>query len=139
MAWLPKGNGDGFFLTVTLYDRNQDDVTLTYELRSADFATAETDALVVLSALDAVTKDVQAAYSVGKRYVQDSIVLPIEGENQIKARVAYRLADGQGNETFALRLAYRLRNVVPLLICNIIIPVLPMFTGIVKIATGQKN
>jgi len=100
MAWLPKGNGDGFFLTVTLYDRNQDDVTLTYELRSADFAAAETDALVVLAALDAVTKDVQAAYSVGKRYVQDSIVLPIEGENQIKARVAYRLADGQGNETF---------------------------------------
>jgi len=100
MAWLPKGNGDGFFLTVTVYDRNQDDVTLTYELRSADFATAETDALIVIAALVAVTKSVPAAYNVGKRYIEDSIVLPIDGENQIKARVAFRLADGQGNETF---------------------------------------
>lgn len=100
MAWLPRGNGDGFFLTVTLYDRNQDDVTLTYELRSADFATAETDSLIVIAALAAVTQDIPAAYNVGKRYVEDSIVLPVAGENQIKARVAFRLADGQGNETF---------------------------------------
>lgn len=100
MAWLTKGNGDGFFLTVTLYDRNQDDAPLTYELRSADMAAAEADALIVLAALDPVTQGIPVSYSVQKRYVQSPISLPAGGEMQIKARVAFRLAGGQGNETF---------------------------------------
>jgi hypothetical protein len=87
-------------LTVTLYDRNQDDVTLTYELRSADMAAAEADALIVIAALAAVTQSIPVGYAVSKRYVENSIVLPTLGENQIKARVSFRLADGQGNETF---------------------------------------
>lgn len=100
MAFVASGNGNGYFLTVTGIDRNSDDTTLTYELRSADYATALADALIIIGLLEAVSQLEVTAYSVATRYVEDAIVQPLTGESQIKARVGCRLSDGQGNTTF---------------------------------------
>lgn len=99
MAFVTAGNGNGFFLTVSVIDRNGDDATLSYELRSADYATALADALIIIARLGAVSQVEVVGYSVATRYVEDAIVQPASGEMQIKARLAVRLADGQGNAT----------------------------------------
>src|SRR5574341_1282907 len=99
MAWAAKGNGAGYFLTLTVIDRNADDATLTYELRSADMTAALADALNIIGDFIAVSDALPVAYAVAQRFVEDAIVIPTVGEMQIKARVGVRLANGQGNET----------------------------------------
>lgn len=99
MALVAKGNGAGYFLTMTVVDRNQDDATLTYELRSATMAEALTDSAAIMADFLLVSQAKISGYGVSQRFVEDALVLPTSGELQIKARIGIRLADGQGNET----------------------------------------
>lgn len=100
MAFVAQGNGNGFFLTVSTIDKNSDSATLTYELQSADYATALADSLIIIARLVAVSQVEVVGYSVSTRYVENAIAQPTSGESQIKARVVVRLADGQGYASF---------------------------------------
>lgn len=100
MAYVVAGNGSGYFLTMTVQDRNLDTSTLTYELRGADEAAALTEVSTILAAFDAVSQAVVIGYNVQKRFWNDSIGIPAAGEVQVKARVSYQLKDSPEKETF---------------------------------------
>jgi len=100
MAYVAAGNGSGYFLTMTVQDRNLDTSTLTYELRAADEAAALTAVATIIAAFDAVSQAVVIGYNVQKRFWNDSIGIPTAGEVQVKARVSYQLKDSPEKETF---------------------------------------
>jgi hypothetical protein len=70
MAWVVKGGGDGFFGTVTLVDEFGKSVTKEYEMTAGDFATAETDILAIIAALEGVTRGNPVQYSIAIRYTE---------------------------------------------------------------------
>lgn len=94
MAFVTKGNGSGFWLAVSLMDSQNDISTLEYELTSADFATAQTDALSILAALGGVTQCIAVGYTISLRMVNDAIVYPTGADNSIRARIVAMLSDG---------------------------------------------
>lgn len=100
MAYVVAGNGSGYFLTMTVQDRNLDTATLTYELRAADEAEAITQTATIIAKFDAVSQAVVTGYHIQKRYWNDSIGTPAAGELQIKARCSFQLKDSPEKETF---------------------------------------
>ena len=96
MAMVAAGNGTGFFVVVTLIDRNEDVTTKEYELDVADFAEALGAQLEIEGDLALVSDALIVGSSLAQRRVNDAIVVPIVGEVQTKARIIVRL-DG-GNE-----------------------------------------
>lgn len=100
MAYVVAGNGSGYFLTMTVQDRNLDTSTLTYELRAADEDEAITETATIISAFDGVSQAVVTGYHIQLRYWNDSIGTPSAGELQIKARVSFQLKDSPEKETF---------------------------------------
>jgi len=100
MAYLAQGNGSGYFLTLTVIDRNEDKAVLEYELRANDEAEAISETSAVITALTNASQVVVIGYNVQKRFYNDSIVVPAAGEIQVKARVAFRIANSREYETF---------------------------------------
>jgi hypothetical protein len=96
MSMVAAGNGTGFFLTVTMIDRNEDVTTKEYELDVADFAEALGAQLEITGDLALVSDALVVGTNLGQRLVNDAIVVPSVGEAQTKARIVVRL-DG-GNE-----------------------------------------
>jgi len=70
MAWVVSGGGSGFFGSITLVDEFGKSVHKEYELTAADFATAETDMLVIIAALAGVSRGNPIQYSVRKAYAE---------------------------------------------------------------------
>ena len=84
----------GFFLNVTVIDRQNDSITLSYELQSADYATALVDAATILAALDGVSSANVAGYNILSRFFEDALTVPAVGDNSIKGRISARKTDG---------------------------------------------
>lgn len=99
MAYVVAGNGSGYFVTVSVMDRNEDKATLTYELRGADEATALVDVATIVTNLKVVSQVEVLGYNVQKRYYNDAIIIPAAGELQTKARIAFRIAGSPEYET----------------------------------------
>lgn len=99
MAYQTVGNGSGYFMTVTIIDRNEDSATLTYELRSADETAALADASTILTNLSNVSQARIIGYNVQKRFYNDTPTIPTAGELQVKARIAFKIADSRDYET----------------------------------------
>lgn len=87
----------GFRLTVSLADTSGSISTLTYDLTSADFLTATTDAATVLAALNNVTDSVVSSYSIAEVFEESALTLPAGAENAIKASLSLYL-DGAGQK-----------------------------------------
>jgi len=100
MAYIPDGAGFGWFLTITVQDRNMDYVTLTYELRATNEIEAEAERTAIFTAFDAVSQAVIVGYGLSQRFVNDSIGIPAAGEVEVKARISYQLKDSFHKGTF---------------------------------------
>ena len=91
MAFVPKGNGSGFFLTVGVTDTQGDVSVLEYELRAADYAAAVTASNAILTKLKAVTISVPSSYSISYRAEENAFLFPEGADNSIKARLVVTL------------------------------------------------
>jgi len=82
---------DGFNLSVTLADRGGNTTVKSFDLTSADHATALTDATAILAALTGVSDASVKGYTIGTRYVENAFVLPTVGEIENQAMLTFRL------------------------------------------------
>lgn len=82
----------GFKLTVTLVDSGNDTSTKNYDLQSATFAEAQTDAATILAALNAVTNAVVRSYSLSEKFEEDAFNFPALTEIENQAEIVVRLA-----------------------------------------------
>lgn len=94
---------DGFELTVSLIDTSGSVSTLSYQLTSADYATALTDAGTIITALDDVTNSTVSNYRVVERFVENAFTLPANAENAIKAEIN-AFIDGEGTKKATFRI-----------------------------------
>lgn len=99
MAFVTSGHGSGYWMTMTVVDRNLDKSTLEYELRGADEAAALAEATTIVAAFIGVSDANVSNYSVGLRLWNDALTTPSVGELQIKARIAYRIEGTPKRET----------------------------------------
>lgn len=99
MAYVPVGNGSGYFVTITLIDRNEDKATLEYELRAADEAAALAAVNTIIIALTNASQARVIGYNVQKRFYNDTPTIPTAGELQVKARISFKIADSRDYET----------------------------------------
>jgi hypothetical protein len=99
MAYVAQGNGSGYFLTVTVIDRNEDKSTLEYELRAADEAAAITATNTIIVALTNLSQARVIGYNIQKRFYNDTPTIPTAGELQVKARIAFKLENSRDYET----------------------------------------
>jgi hypothetical protein len=80
-------------LVIQLADNSGKTTKKTFELQSADAATAATDSAAILAALIAVTEAVVKSYSINHVFVENALVLPASGvENENQALLSIRLA-----------------------------------------------
>lgn len=66
----------GYELAVTLVGAGVKTSTLRYDLTAADWATATTDAATIIAALNGMTDAVVKKYSLGEKFVEDSLSPP---------------------------------------------------------------
>ena len=92
MALAPRGNGSGFFLSVSLTDSQDDVSTLRYELRGTDFTEALANKTAILTALAGVSGSVISSTSLS--FVEDeaSFSYPVNMDNGVRARNTFQLA-----------------------------------------------
>ena len=93
MALAPRGNGSGFFLSVSLTDTQGDVSTLCYELRGADFATAQANASAIVTALAGVTGSTVSSTSLSFVQDEDTFAFPAGADNGVRARLTFQLAN----------------------------------------------
>lgn len=93
MAFAPRGNGNGFWLVLTLVDTQGDPSTMEFELSSADFATAVTDKDAILAAISGVSQSIVASYHLKLIEDEDAFVFPVGADNSIKARLSFQILD----------------------------------------------
>ena len=92
MAFVTKGAGSGYWLTMTVVDNGDDKSTLTYELTAIDAITADVAATAIIDAYNGVGMGVVSGYNVGLRYEENAFAYPVSGvENQNKARIVSQL------------------------------------------------
>lgn len=93
-----------FELMVQIADNSGKTTKKTFEMQSADAATAATDAAAILAALNGVTAGVVKSYSINQVFVENALVLPASGvENENQALLSIRLAsDPTKYATFAI-------------------------------------
>lgn len=83
---------NGWWLTCSLKDNGGNTTTKRYQLRSADAATAVTDAAAIIAALNAVTNSVMSAYRYGEEFLENAFAYPAQGvENEDKASITVLL------------------------------------------------
>lgn len=93
-----------FELVVQIADNSGKTTKKTFEMQSADAATAATDAAAILAALNGVTAGVVKSYSINQVFIENALVLPASGvENENQALLSIRLAsDPTKYATFAI-------------------------------------
>lgn len=85
----------GWFLTMGIVDCGGNQITKTWQLRSADAAAAAIDGAAIRAAFNAITGAVEVAYSIGERFEENSISYPAAGvENENKASLTLLLTTG---------------------------------------------
>jgi len=100
MAFVVDGNGSGYVANLRVMDRGEEKATMTYELRAATEAAALTAITTIITNLNAVSTLEVLGYNLLKRFINDAIIIPSEGQLQEKARVAFRIANSADYETF---------------------------------------
>lgn len=70
---------DGFKGSITLVDNGNNQSTLQYDLVGADFAAALADMTAIVAALDPLTDAVVKTWTVGEKYSEKALTLPIGG------------------------------------------------------------
>lgn len=93
----------GFEMTVQLVDTSGSSSILTYNLTSADYATALTDGATLRNRLIAITKSQVAKYRIIEVFEEDAFALPADAENVIKAEVSAYL-DGFATKSASFRI-----------------------------------
>lgn len=84
----------GYSVSMVVIDRQNDSITLNFDLRGATEAAAETGITAILSALDGVSSVNVASYTLRKRTFEDALAIPAVGDNSVKARISARKTDG---------------------------------------------
>lgn len=103
MALVPQGNGAGWFFSVSLTDTQSDVSVMEFPLQSADYASAQTDANLVLVAIAGVSDAVVTATSLSYREEEDAFSYPANAcDNSVKARITYRIAGSSKKGTFEI-------------------------------------
>jgi len=92
MALAPRGNGSGWFLTVSLTDTQGDVSTLRFELTSATEVAALVDVAAIVAAVEGVTRSVVT--STAMSFIQDegAFAYPAGADNSVRARMTFQLA-----------------------------------------------
>lgn len=90
---------NGFWLSVTIMDRNEDTTTVERQLDAADMTEALAIAGEHITDMYVVSEAEVLGYSVAERYVNTTPAIPAVGELQTRARLTIRLAAGQGKAT----------------------------------------
>lgn len=93
MPLVVRGNGAGFFLSISLTDTQGDVSTLRYELQSADYATALTDTTAIVNALMAVTGSAVSSTALSFVRDEDTFAFPVGADNGVRARLTFQLAN----------------------------------------------
>ena len=93
---------EGYALSVSVSDTSGSISTLEYDLQAVDMATAETDATTIIGLLEDVTDSELIGYSVRHKYFEDTIALPADAENAIKASVTVQLKDTSAKANFRI-------------------------------------
>lgn len=85
---------EGFELIVTVSDTSGSKTRKTYILTAGDFATAQTDSALILTALGNITKGVISSYQIKETFYEDALVLPTVpiAQNAEKAIMSGQLA-----------------------------------------------
>lgn len=102
MAMVIRGNGAGFFMSVTLVDTKNQQSTLEYELQSADFATAQTDAASILAKLALVSDSKALNYAISLRYEEDAFSFPASADNNVRLRLVGQIKDQADKAVFEI-------------------------------------
>lgn len=93
MPLVVRGNGAGFFLSISLTDTQGDVSTLRYELQSADYAGALTDTTAIVNALMAVTGSAVSSTSLSFVRDEDTFAFPVGADNGVRARLTFQLSN----------------------------------------------
>jgi len=93
MALVARGNGAGFYLTVSLTDTQGDVSTLRFELRSADYAEAVTATAAIVAAIAGVSQSLITSTAISFVSDEDTFVYPTGADNGVRARMTFQLAD----------------------------------------------
>lgn len=93
MALAARGNGSGFFLTLTMIDTQGDTSTKRFELRGADFAAAQVNATAIIAAIQGVSASVVGSSSLSFVQDEDTFAYPAGADNSVRARITFQLAD----------------------------------------------
>jgi len=67
---------NGFALNIQLIDGGANTANMSFDLRSADYATAVTDSAAIIAALNPITEAVIRQYSIVEKFVEDTLSLP---------------------------------------------------------------
>jgi len=93
MAFAPRGNGNGFWLTLNMVDTQGDASTMTFELTSADFLTAVTDKDTIIAAVGNVSEAIVASYHLALIEDENAFAFPPGCDNSAKARLSFQIID----------------------------------------------
>lgn len=67
---------NGFGLVVTLRDKIGNETTKEYDLVSANHAAAVTDSVIILNALEGLSKAEALSYEIKTKFIEDTVVVP---------------------------------------------------------------
>jgi len=92
MAFVARGNGSGYFASVSLTDTQGDVSTLKFELTSADFTAAQADTATIVAAVNGVTAATISSISISYVRDEDAFAFPVGADNGVRARMTFQLA-----------------------------------------------
>lgn len=93
MAFVPSGNFSGWYLTLSLIDKQEDPTTKEYELQAADYAAAVIARTNVIAAFEAVSDLEIVGHTMSERQVEDAIVVPTVGSVSDKLTLTWRITN----------------------------------------------
>lgn len=99
MAFVPFNGRSGWFVTIVMIDRNEDEARREFELTATDPADAITEGKALALEYANLTQCNIVARHIAYRDQNDSISVPSAGEVQTKAIVTLRLAGGNEKAT----------------------------------------
>lgn len=91
MALVARGNSGGFFLTLSLIDKQEDQTTKEYELNAADYAAAVAARANIIAAFEAMSDLEIVGVTMSERLDENAIVVPAVGSVSDKLTMSFRL------------------------------------------------
>lgn len=104
MAFVPdaNGSGNGYWLTVTLRDGQNDVSVLEYELTASTMVDATTSANTIITALLGVSLSDVVKYSISYRLMNDAPAFDALADNSVRARVVGQILGQADKCTFEI-------------------------------------